>query len=608
MELSIIIPVYNEEKRLPLTLERIFEYLNAHYKGVYEIIIADDGSTDRTAKIVQEFQRIHPQLRLLQFPVNRGRGAAVRDAVFEAKGQFILETDGDGSTNEHAIVYFLDYFNKHPSVDVLIGSRTIEGARILTPQPFLRVALGNCFLFIAHILFGWKMVDRVNGFKMFRRATAMDVFGNQYENSFLAEGEIVFVAEKRGWEIKELPILWTDYQGSRVHPFRESWRSFIGVFKILWRHRKGLYTKNIIAKPKMSPKIETNKQYASVLITGGAGFIGSNYVRYFYNHHPQTKIVNLDQLTYAGNLSNLQDIVESEAKLPENQRRYTFIQGDICDEALLDRIFSEHKFDLVIHFAAESHVDRSISNAMSFVRTNIEGTRALVEASRRHGVGRFINISTDEIYGSIKKGYSSEEWPLRPSNPYSASKAGADLLVQSYIRTHDFPAIIIRGSNNYGPYQYPEKLIPLAITNMIDNKKIPIHGYGIHVRSWLYVEDFCAVIDMIAHGEPKHQIYNVAGEEKTNHEILELIARALGKNLHEYRVHVNDRPGADLRYAVDASRLEKEFGWGRQHHRIEEEINNVVKWYVDHENWWRDIKLKEGFVNHYEKQSKGQWV
>lgn len=608
MELSIIIPVYNEEKRLPLTLEKIFEYLNIHYRGVYEVIIADDGSTDCTAKIVQEFQQRNPQLRLLQFPINRGRGAAVRDAVFEARGQFILETDGDGSTNEHAIIHFLDYFAKHPTVDMLIGSRTVEGARILTPQPLLRVMLGNCFLFVAHVLFGWKMIDRVNGFKMFRREVALDIFSNQYENGFLAEGEIVFVAEKRGWEIKELPILWTDYRGSRVNPFRESWRSFVGVFTILFRHQKGLYTKKIIAPPKVAPLIEKVRQYKTVLVTGGAGFIGSNFIRYFYTHHPQTKIVNLDQLTYAGNLANLEDIEQLEARVPANQQRYKFIQGDICDEELLERVFSEYQFDLVVHFAAESHVDRSISNAMSFVRTNIEGTRALVEASRRHNVSRFVNISTDEIYGSIKKGYSTEDWPLRPSNPYSASKAGADLLVQSYIRTHNFPAFIVRGSNNYGPYQYPEKLIPLAITNIIDNKKIPVHGYGIHVRSWLHVEDFCASIDLIAHGQPKHHIYNVAGEEKTNYEILELIARALGKNLHEFRTHVNDRPGADLRYAVDASRLEKEFGCARQHHRIEDEISRVVKWYSDHENWWRDIKLKEGFINHYEKQSKGQWV
>lgn len=249
MELSIVIPVYNEEKRLPNTLEKLFEYLKAHYKNSYEVIVADDGSTDRTVKVVQEFQQLNPELRLLQFPKNRGRGAAVRDAIFQAQGDFILETDGDGSVNEHAIIAFLDYFAEHPAVDMLIGSRTIEGARILTPQPALRVLLGYCFLFMAHVLFGWKLIDRVNGFKMFRRHVALDIFNNQYDNSFLAEGEIVFVAEKRGWQIKELPILWIDYKGSRVHPFRESWRSFWGMFAILMRHRKGLYAK------KMKPTI-----------------------------------------------------------------------------------------------------------------------------------------------------------------------------------------------------------------------------------------------------------------------------------------------------------------------------------------------------------------
>lgn len=243
MELSIIVPVYNEENRLPRTLEQIFEYLAVNYHGLYEVIVADDGSQDRTVNIVEDYQKNKPQLRLLRFPKNRGRGAVVRDAVFEAKGQFILETDGDGSTNEHAIVSFLNFFANHPEVDVLIGSRTIEGARILTAQPLLRVILGYCFLFIAHILFGWKLIDRVNGFKMFRRHVALDVFKNQYENSFLAEGEIVFVAEKRGWTVKELPIQWTDYRGSRIHPFRDSWRSFLGMFKILERYRQGLYTK-----------------------------------------------------------------------------------------------------------------------------------------------------------------------------------------------------------------------------------------------------------------------------------------------------------------------------------------------------------------------------
>lgn len=245
MELSIIIPVYNEENRLPRTLDQIFDFMMANYQGLYEVIVADDGSQDRTVDIVEDLQKIKPQLRLLKFPKNRGRGAVVRDAVFEAKGQFILETDGDGSTNEHAIISFLNYFASHPEIDGLIGSRTIEGAKILTQQPLLRVMLGYCFLFMAHILFGWKLIDRVNGFKMFRRHVALDVFKNQYENNFLAEGEIVFVAEKRGWKIKELPIQWTDYRGSRIHPLRDSWYSFCGMFKILKRDRRGVYDKKV---------------------------------------------------------------------------------------------------------------------------------------------------------------------------------------------------------------------------------------------------------------------------------------------------------------------------------------------------------------------------
>jgi dTDP-glucose 4,6-dehydratase len=346
--------------------------------------------------------------------------------------------------------------------------------------------------------------------------------------------------------------------------------------------------------------------YRNVLITGGCGFIGSNFVRYFYHHRPKSRIVNLDLLTYAGNLENLADIEKLEQKLPKIERRYRFRQGDICDQNLLDELFEKHRFDLVIHFAAESHVDRSIFNMSEFVRTNIEGTRVLIEAARRNGMKRFINISTDEVYGSIKGGYASEEWPLTPSNPYSASKAGADLLVQAYIRTHDFPAVIIRGSNNYGPYQYPEKLIPLAVTNLLEGKKIPIHGHGLHVRNWLHVYDFCRAIDTITHGDARHRIYNVAGEEKTNQAVLQAITRTLGKNLYDCCFHVSDRPGADLRYAPDASRLADEFGW-RRIHNFEAEINKVVQWYVDQSDWWRRIRLKKGFMEHYERQSKGQW-
>lgn len=606
MQLSIIIPAYNEENRLPLTLDKIFEYLAVHYQGDYEIIIADDGSTDRTTEIVAQYMKRFPELRLLKLPQNLGRGAAVREGVSAAKGEYILETDADGSVNEHAIIDFVNYFLKHPEVDVLTGSRTLPGSRILTPQSIFRKILGYSFFFLTRIFFGWPVMDRINSFKMYRREVALDIFQYQKENRFISKAEVVYIAEARGWRVRELPILWTEYTGSKVRSLPDSRDSLLGIFRILRRGHQGLYRQNLAtARPTLIAK-KTIAEFESVLITGGCGFIGSNFVRHFYDSHPKSRMINMDLLTYAGNLENLRDLEDRESKLPESDSRYEFVQGDICDTDLLEEIFQKHKFDLVVHFAAESHVDRSILNMSDFVRTNIEGTRSLVEAARRHEIKRFINISTDEVYGSIKSGYATEEWLLRPSNPYSASKAGADLLVQAYVRTYDFPGIIIRGSNNYGPYQYPEKLIPLAITNLLEGKKVPVHGYGIHVRSWLHVHDFCRAIDIIIHGDPKNWIYNVAGEEKTNHDVLELIARCLGKNLQDNRFHVSDRPGADLRYAVDASRLEKEFGW-RRRHEFEREIGKVVQWYIDQSEWWRHIRLKEGFIEHYERQSKGQW-
>src|SRR3989338_3606381 len=605
MQLSIIIPAYNEENRLALTLDRIFEYLAVHYQGDYEVIIADDGSTDRPVEIVAAYMKRHPELRLLKFAANRGRGAAVRSAVSEVKGDFILETDADGSTNEHAIIAFLSYLAKHQDTDVLVGSRNIEGSRVLSPQPVFRVMLGYAFLFLAKFLYGWPLVDRQNRFKMFRREAAFDIFRCQKDNGFLAEAEIVYIAEKRGWQVKELPILWTEYKGSHVRPFRDSWRSLIGMFQILLRSHRGEYSQNISVSQKPKAESAAKNEFVSVLITGGCGFIGSNFVRYFYHNHPRAKIVNLDLLTYAGNIANLRDLQDLESLLPEARRRYSFVQGDICDPQLLEELFAKNHFDLVVHFAAESHVARSIFNMGDFVRPNIEGTRILAETARRHAIKRFVNISTDEVYGSIKDGYASEEWTLRPSNPYSASKAGADLLVQAYIRTHDLPAIIIRGSNNYGPFQYPEKLIPLAITNLLEGKKIPVHGYGIHVRSWLHVLDFCRAIDAIASGNPQHRIYNMAGEEKTNHDVLELIARYLGKSLADHRFHVNDRPGADHRYAVDAIRLEKEFGKLSMHQPFEQQIGKIAQWYIDNADWWSEIRLKEGFTRAYERQSKG---
>jgi dTDP-glucose 4,6-dehydratase len=348
--------------------------------------------------------------------------------------------------------------------------------------------------------------------------------------------------------------------------------------------------------------------YNTILVTGGAGFIGSNFIRHMYQTYHDLKIVNLDLLTYAGNIDNLHDIEALEAHLPPNKKRYVFIQGDICSAEVLAGVFSLHNFDMIFHFAAESHVDRSIMNVTEFIRTNIDGTRSLAEAARKYGVGRFVHISTDEVYGSIPEGqFATEEYPLNPTNPYSASKAGAELILQAYMRTHALPALIVRGSNNYGPYQYPEKLIPLAITNILEGKRIPVHGTGIHKRSWLHVEDFCAAINLVAHEGELYKTYNVAGEERSNTEVLTSLAGQFGAQLGDITSHVNDRPGADLRYAPHSGLLQRELGWSRRH-SFDEAIVQVTRWYMSNAPWWQDIRNKKGFAEHYERQANGLWV
>lgn len=343
-----------------------------------------------------------------------------------------------------------------------------------------------------------------------------------------------------------------------------------------------------------------------ILITGGCGFIGSNFVRYLYEKYPSYQIVNLDALTYAGNVENLSDIEAREQGVLFENRRYQFMKGDISDVMLVESLFKKYPFQNIFHFAAETHVDRSFFNVSDFLRTNIQGTWALLEAARRHRTPRFVHISTDEVYGSVESGFSSEDAPLRPSNAYASSKAGADLLVQSYMKSFDSPALIIRGSNNFGPYQYPEKLIPLAVTNLIEQKHIPVHGTGLHTRSWLHVHDFCRAIDLIAHRASAPAIYNVAGEPKTNIEILHAIADILGEDIAKYARHINDRPGADLRYAPDAGALERDLSW-RRVHSIESSLRDVIQWYVDRKNWWQKIKAQKEFSDHYEKQSRGLW-
>lgn len=350
-----------------------------------------------------------------------------------------------------------------------------------------------------------------------------------------------------------------------------------------------------------------SRDFSSILVTGGAGFIGSNFIRYLYNTYPHAQIVNLDVLTYAGNRENLCAIDEIEAALPPEQRHYRFIQGDICSETILEEVFGRHAFDAIFHFAAESHVDRSFFNKTQFARTNIDGTRLLAEAALKYNVSRFIHISTDEVYGSIETGSANEEYPFKPSNPYSTSKAGADLLVQGYMRTRNLPAVIVRGSNNYGPYQYPEKLIPLSITSMLQNRQIPVHGNGEHVRSWLHVHDFCRAIDTVARTAADYSIYNASGEERTNLEVLAALATYLNEDIDAVKKHVSDRPGPDMRYSPDSTRLEQELGW-RRLRSFDEALGEVVRWYQTNEQWWRDIQLKPWFTEQFERQSNGRWV
>jgi|TARA_B100000315_G_scaffold157285_2_gene145890 dTDP-glucose 4,6-dehydratase len=343
-------------------------------------------------------------------------------------------------------------------------------------------------------------------------------------------------------------------------------------------------------------------KYNNVAVTGGSGFIGSNFIHYIYNKYKQYTIYNIDRLTYAGNLDNFRDIIEIEKK-SKSPKRYHFIKADICDDISMDNILRKIDFDIIINFAAESHVDRSIINSDEFIDTNISGVHTLIKLSKKYKVGRFIQISTDEVYGDVVSGYSTETNLLNPSNPYAASKAAADLLVQSYIRTHGLPALIVRGSNNFGSYQYPEKFIPLTITNLLEGKHIPIHGDGLQVRSWLHVGDFCNAIDLVMHKALDGSIYNVSGTHKKNIEIVKHICELLGKNYKNCFNYINDRPGGDSRYAPDSLKIQRELGWKAQY-PINTTLSTVVQWYIDHQTWWTKIKEKKEFEDHYQKQCK----
>jgi dTDP-glucose 4,6-dehydratase len=324
----------------------------------------------------------------------------------------------------------------------------------------------------------------------------------------------------------------------------------------------------------------------TILVTGGAGFIGSNFVHHLFECHNDISIVNLDALTYAGNPDNLRSI--------ESDRRYHFIKGDICDEKLLHALFKEYHFDAVVHFAAESHVDRSITAPDRFVQTNVVGTHSLLRAAKeawekRFDETRFLHISTDEVYGTLgPQGFFTEETPLAPNSPYSASKAGSDLLVRSYHETFGFPAIITRCSNNYGPYQFPEKLIPLMITNALADQRLPVYGDGLNVRDWLYVRDHCAALDVVLHKGKCGQVYNIGGSnEKYNIDIVKLILAELGKP-EKLISFVKDRLGHDRRYAIDASKIRRELGWSPSV-TFEEGIKKTIRWYLDNKWWWEKL-------------------
>jgi len=317
-----------------------------------------------------------------------------------------------------------------------------------------------------------------------------------------------------------------------------------------------------------------------ILVTGGAGFIGSNFVRYMLERHPDYRIVNLDKLTYAGNLDNLRDI--------EDNPRYEFIKGDICDGALIGKVMKG--VDVVLNFAAESHVDRSIVSPDEFVMTNVLGVNTLLKAARESGVERLIQISTDEVYGSIERGSFKETDPLTPSSPYAASKAGGDLLAHSYWVTYKFPVIITRSSNNFGPYQYPEKLIPLFVTNALEGKSLPLYGDGMNVRDWLYVLDNCEAIDFVLHKGKEGEIYNIGSDnELPNIEITREILRILGKpsSLIQF---VQDRPGHDWRYSINSDKIKK-LGW-RPRHAFKEALEQTIRWYRGNEWWWRKLTLR----------------
>ena len=340
----------------------------------------------------------------------------------------------------------------------------------------------------------------------------------------------------------------------------------------------------------------------TIIVTGGAGFIGSNFVFHMLQAHPDYRIVCLDKLTYAGNLSTLEPVLQ--------QDNFRFVKADICDRQAVDKLFQEEKPDIVVNFAAESHVDRSIENPGIFLETNIMGTAVLMDACRKYGIQRYHQVSTDEVYGDLPLDrpdlFFTEETPLHTSSPYSSSKASADLLVMAYYRTYGLPVTISRCSNNYGPYHFPEKLIPLMIANALADKPLPVYGNGENVRDWLYVEDHCRAVDLIIHAGKVGEVYNVGGHnEKRNIDTVRIICQELGKP-ESLIVHVEDRKGHDRRYAIDPAKIHRELGWLPET-KFEDGIKKTIKWYLEHKKWWKDI-INGEYQEYYAKMygSKGE--
>lgn len=338
----------------------------------------------------------------------------------------------------------------------------------------------------------------------------------------------------------------------------------------------------------------------TVLITGGAGFIGSNFVYHMLKEHPDDKIVCVDCLTYAGNMSTLAEAMKNE--------RFVFYKTNICDRAGIYKIFETEHPDIVVNFAAESHVDRSIETPEIFLQTNILGTQVMMDACRKYGIGRYHQVSTDEVYGDLPLDrpdlFFTENTPIRTSSPYSASKASADLLVQAYHRTFGLPVTISRCSNNYGPYHFPEKLIPLTIANCLNDKPLPVYGEGLNVRDWLYVEDHCRAIDLIIHRGREGEVYNVGGHnEIRNIDIVKLICDYLGKPYSLIK-HVADRKGHDMRYAIDPTKIHDELGWLPET-KFADGIKKTIDWYLDNREWWETIVSGE-YRNYYEKMYGGR--